>query len=179
MAGVLGFVAIVVALHGQQPEYDARRQLVSELAQGPYGWAMLPAFGCLALSLLGVGYGLHAAGASALPCALLAASAVGMLAAGVFPLGRATVIHIVAVALAFTQIALTAYLLPARAAPFQSWAWRAGSWLLGAGAVVSLASAIWGVPLGVAQRLAAACVLGWLFLLNGRLIIGRLGTARS
>jgi hypothetical protein len=171
-AGLLGFVTIVLALHCLQPEYDARRQLVSELALGPYGWAMMPAFVALALSLLGVQHGLGALGVPVAPRALLGAAAAGMLVAGLFPLGRATVLHVVAVAVGFTLIALAVYLLQVRAGALQSRASRAGSWLLGAGAVVSLASASCGVPLGVAQRLATACVLGWLCLLSRRLIQG-------
>src|SRR5262245_43570215 len=101
LAGMLGFAAIVLALPSLQPGYDARHQLLSELAGGPFGWAMAPAFGCLALSLLGVQLGLGAVGASGVPRALLGAAAVGMLAAGVFPLESATGVHVAAVLLAF------------------------------------------------------------------------------
>jgi hypothetical protein len=170
IAGLLGFGVIVLALHTLQPDYDARRQLLSELALGPCGWAMAPAFGFVALSLLGVQFGLGAQGAAAAPRVLLGAAAVTMLAAGAFPLGPATGAHIAAVLLGFGLIGVAAYLLPTRAGQLPPRATRAASWLLGTGAVVSLASANCGVPVGVAQRLAVGCVLGWLGWLCWKLV---------
>jgi hypothetical protein len=170
MAGALGFVAIVLALPRWQPEYDARHQLISELALGPHGWAMLPAFGCFALSLLGVQHGLRALGTPAVPRALLVAAAAGMVASGLFPLGGTTELHVAVVTLSFALIVVAMYLFPARAGCLRSRAVQAESWLLGVGAVVSVASANYAVPIGIAQRLAAACVLGWLCLVSWRLL---------
>jgi Protein of unknown function (DUF998) len=167
-AGVAGFAAIVLVLHCLQADYDPRRQLVSELALGPFGWAMLPAFVALAAALFGVGLGLGAVGASPTCRVLLYAAAVAMLFAGAFPMGRATVPHIVAVVVGFVPIVLLAYLLPTRSGRLRLL--RAESWLLGGGAVVSLALANFGVPLGIAQRLAVACVLGWLCVLSWKLV---------
>jgi hypothetical protein len=172
IAGILGFGAIVFALHGLQPAYDARRQLLSELALGPYGWTMGVAFVCLALSFLGAQFGLGALGASAAPRVLLGAAGAAMLAAGAFPLGRGTGIHIAAVLLGFALVAVAMYLLPARAGQLPVRGLRGVSWVLGTGAVASLASANCGVPIGVAQRLAVACVLGWLCWLSWRLVRG-------
>ena len=39
IASAIGFGAIVAILHFIQPGYDARHQLMSELALGPQGWA--------------------------------------------------------------------------------------------------------------------------------------------
>jgi hypothetical membrane protein len=170
LIGVLGFAAIVLVLPRLQPAYDARRQLLSELAHGPHGWLMLPAFGCLAMSLLGVQFGLGAVGASVLPRALLVAAAVGMLAAGVFPLASAPEVHIAAVLLAFCLIALTVGALPSRAGCLPTRGLWGASVLLVGGATVAIASGSYSVPIGIAQRLAAACVLGWLCWLSWRLV---------
>ncbi|MEO2089497.1 MAG: DUF998 domain-containing protein [Gemmataceae bacterium] len=166
-AGVAGFAAIVLVLHGIQTNYDPRRQLISELALGPHGWAMFPAFVSLAAALFGVGMGLTAVGASPSCRFLLYAAAVAMLFGGVFPMGRATVPHVVAVVAGLVPIVLVAYLLPARAGRLRSL--RLLSWLLGGGAVLCLALANFGIPLGVAQRLAVTCILGWLCVLSWRL----------
>ena len=83
---------------------------------------------------------------------------------------RAAGVHIAIVGLAFVLIMLAMYLLPARAGRLGSRKLRAVSWLLGAGAAASLAAASFGVPVGIAQRLAAACVLGWLVVLSWALV---------
>src|SRR2546430_6666574 len=123
---------------------------------------MSPACGSVAHTLLGVLCGLRAAGSSAAPRVLLTAAAVGLLVAGVFPFGRATVIHVAAVVPAFAFVVLAMYLTPPRAGRLRSSALWAESWLLATGAVAGAAAAGFGVPFGVAQRLATACVLGWL-----------------
>jgi hypothetical protein len=170
LAGALGFAAIVGALHGLQPDYDAREQLVSELASGPHGWAMLPAFAFLALSVLGIWLGLRTVGAAALPCALLAVAAPCMLAAGVFPFGRFTLLHTAAVMVGFNAILLVMALLPSRAGRLQSRGLRTVSWLLAAGVIVSTVAGGWVMMIGVAQRLAAACFIAWLCSVGWKLI---------
>ena len=104
------FVATVVPLHWLQPGYDARHQLMSELALGRYGETMLVAFAGLALAMLGA-FLSRAAGPPAVRW-LLAAAALFFLLAGVFPLGHSI------------------------------------------------------LPMGIGQRLAAACLLLWLVLLG-------------
>jgi hypothetical protein len=174
MLGALGFASIVVVLHFVQPGYDGRRQLMSELALGPYGETMRLAFGLLALSLLGVQHGLRPLGTAVVPRVLLTAAAVALFAAGVFPLGPTSMLHIALVTLASGLLVAAMYLLPARAGRFGSGALRAECWLLAAATLLGAASANVGVPVGVAQRLAAACVLAWLCLVGGRLISGGL-----
>ncbi len=170
IAGVLGFGTIVLALQHLQPAYDVRHQLLSELALGPYGWAMKAAFGSVALSLFGVQFGLGTLGVARAPRTLLGAAGVSMLAAGAFSWGQATRAHIAAVLMTLGLIAAAAYLLPARAGRLPTRAVRGMSWLLGSGTVASLAAANCGVSLGIAQRLAVACVLGWLCWLSWRLV---------
>lgn len=54
LAGVATFVVVVVALHLVQPGYDPAQQLMSELALGPHGSAMILAFTGVGVALLGV-----------------------------------------------------------------------------------------------------------------------------
>jgi hypothetical protein len=122
-AGVAGFAAIVLVLHFLQDDYYPRRQLVSELTLGANGWAMFPAFISFASALFGVGLGLGAVGASPTCRVLLYSATTAMLAAGVFPMGRATVPPIAAVVAGFVPIVLVAYLLPARAGQLRSPWW--------------------------------------------------------
>jgi hypothetical protein len=99
------------------------------------------------------------------PALLVAAAA--LLAAGVVPLGRADELH---VAVGFAGLLLAMYLLPARAGLLHGPALRGASWLLGGGALASVASAAYGVPMGIAQRVGATCVLGWICLLSWRVV---------
>ena len=92
--------------------------------------------------------------------------------AGAFPFGSATGIHIAAVLTTLGLIASAAYLLPARAGRLLVRIVRCMSWLLLGSTLASLASANYGMPLGVAHRLAVACVLGWLCWLSWRLVRG-------
>lgn len=54
LVGVTLFVSTVATLHFVQPEYEPVHQLMSELALGPFGWAMIIAFAGLALAVFGV-----------------------------------------------------------------------------------------------------------------------------
>jgi hypothetical protein len=170
LSATLGFIAIVATLHFAQTAYDPKRQLMSELALGPHGRAVLPAFGLLALSLLAVQHGLRLVESASAPRTMLVVAAIAMLAAGVFPLGRSTVSHIVLVAIGSSLIIGAMFLAAARPGVIPSKGVRVASCVLGAGAVVSVAAANVGLPLGIAQRIAAGCVVGWLCLLSARLI---------
>jgi hypothetical protein len=170
ITAALGFLAVVVALHLAQPDYDPRHEPISALATGPWGEAMFPAFLLLALSLFGAEEGLRDKGASALPRLLLLAAAVMMLAAGIFPLGQASFLHVTVVNVGANLLVVAMYLLPSRAGRLRSRGLQVESWLLAAGTVASVVSVQGGVPLGVAQRLAVGCVLVWLCLLGRRLV---------
>lgn len=170
LAGVLAFGLLVLTLHLLQPAYDARHQLLSELAEGRGGWALRLAFGGVVLALLGVQHGLGAVGAAAAPRALLGGAAVALGVAGAVPLGQAAEVHIVAVLMGLVLIGVAGYLLPTRAGRLPARALRRGTWLLGCVAVAGLVSMNFGMPIGLAQRLAVACVLGWLGWLSVRLL---------
>jgi hypothetical protein len=165
----LGFLTVVVLLHLVQPDYDVRHEPISALALGPWGDAMVLAFVFLASSLFGVQQGLRDKGVSAVPCILLLGAAVAMLGAGIFPLGRASFLHVAIVNLGSTLLVVAMYLLPARAGLLRSRGMQFECWLLAAGVIASVASLPWGVPLGVGQRLAVGCVLVWSCLVGRRL----------
>jgi hypothetical protein len=153
-----------------QPDYDGRYQLMSELALGPYGWAMLPAFCFFALSILGVQHGLRSIGGSLPIRAVLVAAALTIFGAGVFRLGQATELHIALVALAFVLMVLAMYLLPSQAGSLSSRLARGISWVLAAATALSVLGGHSVLPIGTGQRLAAACVLIWLCFLGWQLV---------
>ena len=79
-----------------------------------------------------------------------------------FPLGRASEWHVSLIASAFVAVVLAMYLLPT-AAPAR-FGGRAGkvSWILAGGTALSVFLGHSILPMGVGQRLAAACVVAWL-----------------
>lgn len=99
----------------------------------------------------------------------MALAALSFLAAGVFPLGPTSGIHIAAIATAFVLSVLAMYFFPASAGSAAVAAPRAVSWSLAAGVAVSVALGHSILPMGVGQRLAAACLLAWLAILGWRL----------
>ena len=169
LAGVVAFVATVIALHFLQPDYDPAEQLMSELALGSHGWAMAIAFSGLAIAVFGIQAGIRAYGAPQGFRALLAVSALFFLLAGVFPLGKATVIHITAITIAFVLVALGMYFFPSYAGRASDKAPRKVSWSLAVGMAVSVGLGDTLIPLGIAQRLAAGFLLVWLSIVGWRL----------
>lgn len=173
LLGVTSFVATVATLHFVQPEYEPSHQLISELALGPFGWAMIIAFAGLALAVFGVQEAISVPGASRWLRLLLAASAVSFLAAGVFPLGASSEIHIAAIATAFVLSVLAMYLFPSSASHAAAAAPRSFSWSLAAGVAASIALGHSLIPMGIGQRLAAVCLIVWLAVLGWRFRNGR------
>jgi hypothetical membrane protein len=169
IAGAVAFIGVVGTLHALQPGYDPVDQLMSELALGPHGWAMLVAFALLAASTLSLGLGIAEAQRAPWLQAVLAVAALGFLGAGVFPLGRASEWHIVLIAVAFVAVVLAMYLLPTLApARFGGMAGKI-SWLLAAGTALGVFLGHSVLPIGVGQRLAAVCVVAWLCFVGARL----------
>lgn len=161
-AGVIGFVAVVVALQFLQPDYDPIHQHISELAIGRYGSVMFFAFSSFAISVFSAQQGL---GSTRSPQALrlmLSVAAACLFGAGIFKLNDAAVIHVALIALAFVLLVLAMYFLPQLVAGFNSRRSRITSWGLAAGTAVSVASG-GSLPDGIAQRAAAVCILIWLF----------------
>ena len=167
------FVVTVVTLHFLQPAYDPVHQLMSELALGPYGWAMLLAFVGLALAVFGVQAALGGFGGSLHLRFLLSAAALCFLAAGVVPLEVNSDLHIAAIATAFVLSVLAMYLFPSGAGRAASAAPRPLSWCLAAGVAVSVGLGHSVLPMGIGQRLAAICLIAWLAILGWRFANGR------
>jgi hypothetical protein len=169
MAGVATFVIVVLILHLLQSEHEPRHQLMSELALGQHGWAMFVAFLGLATAVLGVQVAIAALGGSGGYRVLLGAAGLFFLAAGVFPLGATSLIHISAIATAFVLSVLAMYLFPTSAGRASAAAPRAVSWPLAAGVAVSITLGQSVIPMGIGQRLAAACLLAWLGIVGWKL----------
>jgi hypothetical protein len=171
--GVMLFVTTVVTLHVVQPAYDPMHQLMSELALGPFGWAMIIGFAGLALAVFSVQIPISVAGASVWLRLVLAAAAVSFLAAGIFPLGAASEIHITSISTAFVLSVLAMYLFPSTAGNAARAAPRWISWSLAAGVAASVAVGHSLLPMGVGQRVAALCLIVWLTILGWRFASGR------
>lgn len=170
MVGVAVFVAIAATLHALQPGYDPRQQLMSELALGPHGWAMLFAFAGIAAAIAGVAVGVAGLRASAGLQAVVWLAAALFLAAGVFPLGPTSEIHIGAIAAAFVAAVLAMYLFPSLAGDAAPLADRAVSWSCAAGIAGAVALGHTLLPMGIGQRLAAAFLLAWIARLGWKLV---------
>lgn len=173
LIGVTLFVGTVTILHFVQPGYEPTQQLMSELALGPFGWAMIIAFAGLAVAVFGVRAAISVPETSFWLRLLLAASAVSFLAAGIFPLGATSEVHIAAIATAFVLSVLAMYAFPSGAGRAAAAAPRSISWSLAAGVAASVALGHSVLPMGVGQRLAALCLIVWLAVLGWRFMDGR------
>ena len=131
------FLVTVVALHLLQPGYEPTNQLMSELALGRYGSAMIVALAGLAIAFFGVQAAIGAFGASGSFRFLLLVAALLLLAAGIFPLGETSEIHIGAISTGFVLSVLAMYLFPSSAGRASAAAPRVVSWSL-AGGVAAL-----------------------------------------
>jgi hypothetical protein len=160
--GPLVFVVVVLTLQGLQPGHDPAEHLMSVLALGPHGeWLSLGFYGLssgiLATRALLTGRaGIRTAGSRALFLA-----AVTMAGAGLVTLGDSSLLHISLIAVSFVLLALV-MLLGHTAAPRRV---ALGSRTLALLMLASIASEQVGVPLGLAQRGAAGCVLVWIVIL--------------
>jgi hypothetical protein len=177
LTGVALFLATVITLHAVQPGYDPQSQLMSELALGAYGGFMLLAFAGLSLSALGVLLALPSG--AVLLKGILAAASASFLAAGLFPLGDTSEIHIAAIATAFVLSVLAMYLFPTAAGAAAEAAPRWVSWLLAAGVTVSVFSGHSVLPMGIGQRFAALCLLAWFSIVAWRTLSRRPAKAPS
>ena len=169
IAAAMGFVVVVVALHLAQRDYDPARQLMSELALGRYGWAMLPAFACLGAAPLALAWGMGRLHRAPGLRGALTLAGLSFLGAGLLPLGRSSDGHIAFVALAFVAVVLAMYLLPAAMPDRFGGPGRLVSWGLAGSTAASVLLGQSLLPMGVAQRLAAACVVAWFCLVGAKL----------
>ena len=174
LIGVAMFIIVILILQLIQSGYEPRHQLMSELALGRHGWAMFVAFLGLATAVFGVQAAIAGFGASHSYRVSLGVAALLFLIAGIFPLGATSLIHISAVATAFVLSVLAMYLFPAYAGRASIAAPRAVSWSLAAGVAASVVLGDSVMPMGIAQRLAAACLLLWLGIVGWRLFRPRI-----
>lgn len=169
IAGATGFVVIVIILHLLQPDYQPVNQLMSELALGKHGGAMLVAFFSIAASTFSIALGIAKSPGSPWLRAALTVASLGFLGAGVFPLGETGTLHISFIAMAFVATVLAMYLFPSviknRTDSRNKWV----SWCLACGTVVGVLLGQTVLPIGVGQRLAGACVVAWLYFTGMRL----------
>lgn len=170
-AGIGLFMITVLALHVLQPNYDPIHQLMSELALGPFGWAMVVAFGGLALAILGVH--LTLGGPSPLLKTVLLSAALSFLAAGIFPLGATSEVHIAVIAVAFVLSVLAMYLYPSSASHVPAATSKSLSWSFAAGVALSVLLGHSVLPMGIAQRLAAVCLLAWFAVIGWVFLTGK------
>jgi hypothetical protein len=169
VAGTAVFLAVVVALHFLQEGYDPAHQLMSELALGRYGAAMVAAFAGLAAAAFGIQLSLAPWGASRVLRGVLSAAAAAFLAAGLFPLGASSEVHIMAIACAFILSVVAMYLFPTMAAGAAPAAPRPFSWGMAAGVAISVALGHSVLPMGIGQRGAAFFLLLWMAVAGWRL----------
>jgi len=170
IAGGFIFVIIVLALHILQPNYDPVHQHMSELAIGPYGLLMLIAFSSFATAVFSVQVGLRPLGAPLMFRILLMAAAFCLLGAGIVKLDAAPFLHVGFIAAVFVLLVVAMYLLPRTILWFHTSAARFASW--GLAAVTTLSVSLGGrIPAGIAQRIAASCILLWLFWTGWHIII--------
>jgi len=169
IAGAMGVVVVVSILHALQPGYDFVHQLMSELALGAYGWAMFVAFLSIAAATFCIAFGIAQLQRSPWLQVVLAVAALGFLGAGVFPLDRASEWHIALIAVAFVAVILGMYLVPSIAPAQFGGKVKWVSWCLAGGTALSVLLGHSILPIGVGQRLAAACVVAWLCFAGTRL----------
>lgn len=158
LLGVFGFITIVTYLQFIQSAYSPIHQLMSELALGQQGSLMLGAFLSFALSV---------AGAMTLLThpvikGLLGFASLALLGAGLSKLGVATTLHVALIVLAFVLLVLSMYLTPRLITAFQRPQAMAVCWGLGIATAIFVALGHETMPIGLAQRLAAMCLLLWL-----------------
>lgn len=166
------YVAVGIALHFLEPEYDLRFRFMSEYAWGQYGWLMTTTFFVLGLALFTVAFGLREVYGSSLRArigfGLLVVGALGVSFAGAF---REFILHSVGSAIGLPSIVIAALIL--------SWSFRrAEGWqsihrvtfLIALGMLVALLSIIVDVGMpGLQQRVFLSLVLLWLSVVVHRL----------
>jgi hypothetical membrane protein len=163
LAGIGSFIGIVSFLQWIQTDYSPVYQLMSELALGRYGWLMLIAFLSLAIAVFAAQQTLYSYQVtSSLIQNLLKIAALCLVGAGIFKLGESTTWHVALVTLAFILLIFSMYLLPKLVLDFQRPFFTAVCWLLGLSATIFIGLGTSIIPIGLAQRLSASCLLLWL-----------------
>ncbi|MCE1172220.1 MAG: DUF998 domain-containing protein [Azovibrio sp.] len=166
---LLPFPLIVIRLQEVQAGYLPSQQYMSELALGPGGQWMLPAFVSLGLACIGNALHLYLRRIPWFLAALPGLAGICFCGAGWHTLATAADWHIAWIAAAFVLAALGMYLLPRLCPTLGDTLSRLCCWgpallMLGSTALSDIL-----LPAGTAQRLAALALLSWLALLAWRL----------
>jgi hypothetical protein len=137
-------------------------------ALGYDGHFMLVAFVSLAVAVLGVFRILISFDAPILLKSLPLLASVFFIGAGVFKLDTATTTHVVLIALAFILVGLLMFLSPVYVDRMRTQGDRIVSWGLGGAAVLFASMGHELLPIGLAQRLVAGCIIMWMVWLSFR-----------
>lgn len=170
MMCIMGFITLIITLHLIQTRYDPVGQLMSELALGEAGTLMLPAFTLLALAIVLTQFTLRDYQTGYVVQGLFALAAIGFLLSGLFPLGSHSLEHISAISMAFVTFVLGMLAFPTHSGKATRLLSKSMCQICAAGVAISVASGHNLLPMGIAQRLAAVCLLGWLLWLDWRLL---------
>jgi len=160
--GILGFVLTIIALHMIQTNHSPFYQLISELALGKYGSFMLVGFFSFSIAVFTSQQVLALYKNSMSIRILLLIASFFLASAGIFKLGEHTNLHVALVAGSFVLIVLSMYLVPRFIPQFQERTSVIICWVLGGCAVISVGLGHGFIPIGIAQKLAACCILIWL-----------------
>lgn len=163
--GAALFLAVVIPLHFIQLDYNPRFQLLSELALGASGWVMLFAFFGLAMSAMGIGIISSSLHTSNFPSFIWGFAALCFLGSGIFPLGKSDFLHIALIASAFVLSVLGIYVFARQSSERVS---KKLSYRLAVGIVFSVFLGNTVLDIGIAQRLAALCLLSWFVVIGYR-----------
>jgi hypothetical protein len=166
IGGVFLFLCVVIPLHFVQANYNPRYQLMSELALGAQGGWMLLAFIGLSCAALGTQTVLWQQQTSGFLRLIFGSVALCFLGSGIFTLGESDVMHITLVALAFVGSVLGMLLFSTQAGKAAALMPQRLSLLLAIGITLSVFLGHGVLDIGIAQRLAASCLLLWFVILG-------------
>lgn len=170
ITGPVVFVGIVLFLHSVQSQHDFMNQYMSELALGPYGYLMIIAFSCFAVSVFSISEIFKILGSPTILRSLLVAAAICLIGAGVINLDQNAMLHILFVMIASVLILLCMIMSPHYLAAFMDRLHRAVFWGLGTAAIlISILNQYW-IPDGIGQRCTAGCILLWLIWIGAEMI---------
>jgi hypothetical protein len=183
LAGVGGFLVLLLVLHVMEPGVSVVNDYTSDYALGDVGWLMRVAFGCAAVGVAGVALGLRAVlqpgRRVVLGWALLLVAAVGFVLVATFdtdPTGATEVsrrgaVHLTAAAVLFLCLLVDCWVLRgvfARDARWFSFA-RAQRWWALAYTAAFVDSFFLPTPAGIGQRVFVSVLAAWLLTLAWKL----------
>jgi hypothetical membrane protein len=179
IAALVAFAAGVVTLHFLRPDYSPVHHVVSDYANGPYGWLMTVSFLALGVGCLALAVGLSQAGPNRLAAVIgivfLAFVALGCFGAPLFPIdppgeraSQTGVIHAFIVVTSFGFMVLASLLLSVSFRRDTRWRpYRRVALILAVAYVLAYAlhfaaTHTGSAFVGVTNRLSLVAMLAWL-----------------